>query len=272
MKEREAIRIEKTFIQSTIQQNLRIDQRNPYDIRPIQIQTGPQLGQALVSYGKTKVFANVSCEIVKPSPSQPTEGSIQFNTQYSPMASNIQDYEKQQEMEINLSRMLEKALFRSRAIDTEGLCIIAGEKVWAIKIDIRVLDHVGNVLDCACLATMVALLHFKRPDVSVDGDEVVVYSEDEKTPISLSIHHIPVCVTFAIFDGGERFVIDPCFEEEVAQDGDMTIVINIHREICTISKTGSVLVEMEKIINCSNIAAIKVAELTKIIKEALNNQ
>lgn len=272
MKEREAIPIEKEFIQSAIKKNLRIDQRNLYDIRPIQIQTGPQWGQAFVSYGKTKVFANVSCEIVKPSPSQPAEGSMQFNTQYSPMATNIQDYEKLQEMEVNLSRMLEKALFKSRAIDTEGLCIVAGEKVWAIKIDIRVLDHAGNVIDCACLATMVALLHFKRPDVSVDGDEVVIYSENEKNPISLSIHHIPVCVTFAVLDGGEKFVVDPCFEEEVAQDGHMTIVINIHREICAISKTGSVLVEMEKIMDCSNIAAIKVAELTKIIKDALNNK
>lgn len=31
--------------------------------------------------------------------------------------------------EVLISRMLEKALRRSRAVDTEGLCILAGEKV-----------------------------------------------------------------------------------------------------------------------------------------------
>ena len=33
------------------------------------------------------------------------------------------------EEEVLISRLLEKALKRSRAIDTEGLCIVAGEKV-----------------------------------------------------------------------------------------------------------------------------------------------
>lgn len=33
------------------------------------------------------------------------------------------------EEEVLVSRIIEKALRRSRAIDTEGLCIVAGEKV-----------------------------------------------------------------------------------------------------------------------------------------------
>jgi exosome complex RNA-binding protein Rrp42 (RNase PH superfamily) len=36
------------------------------------------------------------------------------------------------------------------------------------------LADAGNLLDCACLAGIVALKHFRRPDVEVIGDEVTV--------------------------------------------------------------------------------------------------
>jgi exosome complex component RRP45 len=97
-----------------------------------------------------------------------------FNAEYSPMAMEIINTSAQVEMENTLSRVLEKALWKSHAIDTEGLCIVAGEKVWSIKVDVRVLDYDGNPIDCACIAAMVALLHFKRPDVSVDGEDVII--------------------------------------------------------------------------------------------------
>lgn len=30
------------------------------------------------------------------------------------------------------------------------------------------------MLDCACLASMIALKHFRKPEVEVDGEEVIV--------------------------------------------------------------------------------------------------
>lgn len=71
---------------------------------------------------------------------------------------------------------MEKALRRSRAIDTEGLCIVAGEKVWQIRVDLLFLDHDGNLVDCASIAAITALLHFRRPDVTVSGEEVTIVS------------------------------------------------------------------------------------------------
>lgn len=171
--------------------------------------------------------------------------------------------------EIYTSRMLEKALRKSRAVDTEGLCIVAGEKVWAIKVNVRVLDQEGNTLDCACLAAMAALLHFKRPDVSVIGDDVIIHPVHEKIPISLGIHHIPICVTFAFFDNCEKHVIDPILIEEVVSDAQCSLVVNIHRELCTLSKAGGSSIDPEKILLCASIAACRAEELTKIIKDAI---
>ena len=38
----------------------------------------------------------------------------------------------------------------------------------------RILNHEGNVADCASIAGLAALAHFRRPDISLDGDKVTV--------------------------------------------------------------------------------------------------
>ncbi|KAI9092148.1 ribosomal protein S5 domain 2-type protein [Phlyctochytrium arcticum] len=260
---------EKQFILQALDEGLRVDGRGVHDVRKISFALGPQSGHAEVRLGKTRVTANVSCEIIRPRQNQATEGTIQFNTDFSPMASPTFDAFGLSEEEVLVSRLLEKALKQSRAIDLEGLCIVAGEKVWQLRVDLRVLDHEGNIVDCACMAAVAALLHFKRPDVTVIGDEVTVHTIEERSAIPLSVHHIPVCVSFAFFSNGERQVVDPSLVEEQVRECDMTFVVNKHREICTLSKAGGTPIAMEQILNCANIAAAKAEEVTNLIKEAV---
>ena len=73
--------------------------------------------------------------------------------------------------------MLEKVLKRSDAIDRESLCILAGQRVWHIRLTLHFLSDDGNMLDCACLAGISALRHFRKPDVEVIGDEVTIVSQ-----------------------------------------------------------------------------------------------
>ena len=73
-----------------------------------------------------------------------------------------------------MTRLLERCIKESKAVDTESLCIVAEEKVWGIRLDIRILNHEGNVADCASIAGLAALAHFRRPDVSLDGNKVTV--------------------------------------------------------------------------------------------------
>ena len=73
-----------------------------------------------------------------------------------------------------MTRLLERCIKESKAVDTESLCIVAEEKVWGIRLDIRILNHEGNVADCASIAGLAALAHFRRPDVSLDGNIVTV--------------------------------------------------------------------------------------------------
>lgn len=44
------------------------------------------------------------------------------------------------------------------------------------------LDDEGNMLDCASIAAITALRHFRRPDVTVIGEEVTVVSWPASPP------------------------------------------------------------------------------------------
>lgn len=73
-----------------------------------------------------------------------------------------------------MNRLLERNLRQSRFLDVETLCIRAGEKVWQIRVDMNVLNHDGNILDCANIAVICAVSHFRLPEVSVTGDEIKI--------------------------------------------------------------------------------------------------
>lgn len=117
----------------------------------------------------------MSAEVVKPQADRPYEGFILLTTEISPMASS--SYEaggRASDEEVVMARLLDKALRRSNCIDREALCIVAGQSVWQIRLDVHFLDDEGNMLDAASIAAITALRHFRRPDVSVLGEEVTI--------------------------------------------------------------------------------------------------
>ncbi|KAF9157653.1 hypothetical protein BGX21_001866 [Mortierella sp. AD011] len=269
MKELEPSTNEREFLLSALKEGARIDGRKFYDFRTLRLSFGSDYGAVEVQLGNTRVLAKVSCEVIRPFSDKPTEGFLMFNTELSPMASAAFEIGRQTDEEVLVSRLIEKAMRRSRALDTEGLCIVAGEKVWSIRVDIHFLDHDGNLVDAACIAAITALQHFRRPDVTVVGEEVTIHSLEQRNPVPLSIHHIPICVTFAFFDNGEHVLVDPTHLEEQIKEGDMTITMNVHKEVCALSKAGGIPMEVDQILQCSKIATVKATEITAQIEEAL---
>jgi exosome complex component RRP45 len=49
----------------------------------------------------------------------------------------------------------------------------------------------------------------------------------------------------------------------------MTMTLNIHKEICALSKAGGTPLKMETIINCSQIATARAKWITEQIQAAL---
>ncbi|OWK07093.1 EXOSC9, partial [Cervus elaphus hippelaphus] len=152
----------------------RLDGRQTYDYRNIKISFGTDYGCCIVELGKTSVLGQVSCELVSPKLNRATEGILFFNLELSQMAAPAFEPGRQSDLLVKLNRLLQRCLGNSKCIDTESLCVVAGEKVWQIRVDLHLLNHDGNIIDAASIAAIVALCHFRRPDVSVQGDEVTL--------------------------------------------------------------------------------------------------
>ncbi|XP_002745482.1 exosome complex component RRP45 [Callithrix jacchus] len=271
MKETPLSNCERRFLLRAIEEKKRLDGRQTYDYRNIRISFGTDYGCCIVELGKTRVLGQVSCELVAPKLNRATEGILFFNLELSQMAAPAFEPGRQSDLLVKLNRLLERCLRNSKCIDTESLCVVAGEKVWQIRVDLHLLNHDGNIIDAASVAAIVALCHFRRPDVSVQGDEVTLYTPEERDPVPLSIHHMPICVSFAFFQQGTYLLVDPNEREERVMDGLLVIAMNKHREICTIQSSGGIMLLKDQVLRCSKIAGVKVAEITELIQKALEN-
>jgi exosome complex component RRP45 len=134
---------------------------------------------------------------------------------------------------------------------------------------VHLLDYDGGLIDASCIAVIAALQHFRRPDVSIEGDNVTIYTMEERVPVPLSLLHYPICVTFSLFLEGEVVLIDATLQEEMLRDGELTIAINRYGEICQIAKLGGVAMEALTLLNCANVALVKAQEITQFISKKL---
>lgn len=168
-----------------------------------------------------------------------------------------------------LSRILEKAIRRSNALDTESLCIVAGQQCWNVRADVHVLDYDGGLTDASCIAVMAALQHFRRPDVSIEGENVTIYTLAERVPVPLSLLHHPICVTFSFFHDGEVVLLDATLQEEQLREGELIITMNRHGEVCQMAKLGGAPIEAVGLLQCTNVALTKVQAISKLITSRL---
>jgi len=169
-----------------------------------------------------------------------------------------------------MNRILDKGLKRSDAVDKESLCILAGQRVWHVYLTIHCLADAGNLLDCACLAGIVALKHFRRPDVEVIGDEVTVHEPSERAPVPLSINHTPFCFTFAFYtDPAISAILDPSQLEQRLSNGLLSVALTAQREICVLHKAGGVPLAPDEILRIVHIAVDKAKELDALVSTRL---
>ncbi|OQR89760.1 exosome complex exonuclease RRP45 [Thraustotheca clavata] len=216
--------------------------------------------------GRTRVLAVVSGEVVPPFPDRPTEGFLQFNVELSPMGAAVFEHKQAHKAwAAELSRIVERSIRDCKALDTEALAIVAGESVWAIKCTIHVLDHGGNLVDAVSIASVAALMHFRRPETLNDPDSAM---------IPLSLHHIPVSISFCFvqLDPNDQddpvVMLDPTDREEKIVDGNITYTFNSFRELCAVHKIGGVSISTDVVLRCANIAAAKAEDLTDMLKKA----
>ncbi|KAF2150571.1 ribosomal protein S5 domain 2-like protein [Myriangium duriaei CBS 260.36] len=271
---------ERSFLLQSLQSNLRLDSRPLLSHRPLKISFGSTPGLADITLGRTRVAARISCTVTTPFPDRKFDGIFTLATELSPAATPAFEASSSAgsssaDAEALLSRLLEKTIRRSGALDTESLCIVAGEKCFALRADVHVLDFDGNLVDAACLAVVAGLLHFRRPDVEVRGGEVRVFDETEREPVRLNMNHVPLCVSFSVFrnvEGEEILVLDATLLEEQCRDAEVVVGMNRFGEVVQIAKYGGYSVDPMTVLECSRVALEKVKWLNGLLMEKLDEE
>lgn len=259
---------ERNFINKCIAEETRLDGRELLQPRPVKICFGSNWGCCMVSLGKTKAIAQVSCDIQQPKTSRPNEGMIRVNVELSPLAAQHFESGRQTEATVLISRQLEKCFKDSKCVDLESLCIVANKKVWDLRIDISIINHDGNLVDCTSIAMLAALAHFHRPDVTSTGEEVIIHPATEKDFLPLTLFHYPVCISFITFESGKT-IMDPTYMEERVGVAELTLGMNSYRELCSLNfdyLTKTMIIE-DVISAVSNHAANYAANLVQQIKD-----
>ncbi|XP_039059298.1 exosome complex component RRP45B-like isoform X2 [Hibiscus syriacus] len=201
---------DKNFIKTALLSEIRIDGRKPFEYRKISIKFDRGDGSSEVQLGQTRVMGIVTAQLVQPYKDRPKEGTLSIFTEFSPMADPSFEPGRPGELAVELGRIIDRGLRESRAVDTESLCILAGKFVWAIRIDLHILDNGGNLVDAANIAALAALLTFRRPECSLggeDGQEVIVHPPEIREPLPLTVHHLPIAITFGFF-GNEGILMN----------------------------------------------------------------
>ncbi|XP_034825015.1 exosome complex component RRP45 [Maniola hyperantus] len=269
---------EKSFVQKIISEGHRLDGRSYNESRKLDIKFGSEYGSCIVSIGETKVLAQVSCEVVQPKQIRPNEGILYINVEISPMAAPQFEANRQTDLTVYLNRLLEKCYKDSKCIDLESLCIVVEEKVWSLRVDIKILNHDGNLIECSSIATLASLAHFKRPDVTRSGDNIIIHTLAEKDPIPTVLYHYPVCLTFAIFKNN-ILVSDPSHIEEgvctsATEDGDtsgglLVVGMNQYKELCLLNLTGAAIYNTNIVHRAIQSAAETCKNVVDLVKKEI---
>ena len=222
-------------IYNLLLQGKRIDGRGPRDLRSISIQTNLLAkadGSALVSMGSTKILTGIKVEVGSPFPDRPDEGIFTVNAELLPLASTTFEPGPPDERGVELARVVDRSLREGGVMDLKKLCLVEGEKVYVIFIDIYVLDYDGNYFDPSLISALAALATARIPKYEiVDG-------KPQKTGecFTLELNSLPFTVTVGII--GEKFLVDPQIEEEKVLDVSMIMGTDEKGNITCIQKNS----------------------------------
>ena len=240
---------------------LRLHGREAHQLRPLSFTFPlPERGRCMARIGETQAFASVSADIVDvpdSASSMTRHGLLEFHVRVdhaSGSAANAggqQAYRHAQDSAQHIARYLERVIKTSKALDTELLCIVAGQKLWSVRVDVALLSDDGNCLDCCAWAVIAALRHYRRPEVTVRSGHVVVFGPEERDPVPLALHHTPITFRCAIFDvtgttaghaagaGGARWLLDPSASEADAASATVDLAIDEVGNLCGLRMNGA---------------------------------
>lgn len=244
-------------------QGFRLDGRKLDEYRkPLSIETGVTKtaeGSARVVLGETEVIVGVKVELGTPYPDIPDQGTMMVGAELLPLSNPDFELGPPGIEAIELSRVVDRGIRESKAIDFKKLCVKKGELSWMLIIDICSINDAGNLLDASSLGALAALRNMKFP--KIDGEKVDYQTKTDK---GLEITDTPIAVT--VIKIGEHFLVDPTIEEQASIDARLTVTTLSDGTLCAMQKGGEVPLMEEDIVKMVDLATKKGKELRKLFK------
>jgi exosome complex component RRP42 len=257
--------LRKAQLLDLLSKGTRLDGRSLNEVRKIEIQTGlieKANGSAMVSLGRTQVIAGVMVDKGTPFPDTPDKGLLVVGAEVLPLAASYVEAGPPDEKAIELARVVDRGVRESEMIDVGSLVIKEGKFVYAVFVDVNVLNVDGNLFDATNYAVVSALLTARMPRFELDGD--TVKNTGEKMP--LPVRKIPVSLTMASISN--TLVADPTSEEEAVMDARITLTTDDEGYICAGQKGEPGSLTQEQILTAAEWSIARGKEIRAAIKEA----
>ncbi len=258
--------IKKEYINELVAQEKREDDRAFDEHRNIKIIPNyikKAEGSAYVELGDTKVIVGVKYDAGKPFADIPNQGVMTTSAEFAPMASPEFESGPPGENAIELARVVDRGIRESEAIDTKKLCIIPGEKVYIVFVDIQILDNCGNLIDACGIAAITALLTARMPVYDKDGNPT-----EEMVPLPLN--KIPITCTMVKVNN--KLLLDPALDEEKVLDSRITVSTDDDGNIVAMQKGTGGSFKLEEIMEAVKISKEQGKKIREIIKNSIKEE
>ena len=216
-------------------------------------------GSARVKLGGTDVIVGTKFEIGKPYDDSPNEGSISVGVELTPLASPIYEVGPPQPTEVELARVVDRAIRESHCVDLESFCLVEGEQVLSLYIDAYAITQDGNLLDATSMAALAALNTTRLTKVE---EGKLLHGEFSG---KLKLKNQPLLATFAKVGG--TLLLDPDLGEETAMHARFSFGSTEDGTLVAFQKGGSGGMSMEEIQRSIEIGLKVTKENRKKLKE-----
>ena len=249
-----------------LSRGMRVDGRGLSDTRELTIETNvieKAEGSSRVKLGNTELIAGVKVNMGTPFPDTPDNGLLVVSAEVLPLASPYAEPGPPDESTIELARVADRGIRESGMIDVSKLVLVEGKHVYAVFVDVSILNVDGNLFDATSYAVVASLLTTKIPKYTIDEKGPPVKTE-ETTP--LPIQTIPVSMTMAKI--GDHLLLDPTSEEEALMDARITFVTDDRGNICAGQKGMPGSLTTQQVLQAASTARLKGEETRMKIKKA----
>ncbi|OWZ05846.1 Exosome complex uclease [Phytophthora megakarya] len=270
---------EQKYIIHGVAADVRADGRDRLSYRNLSLETSllaQSNGSARASLeaSGTDVLASVKLEVASPLPEAPNAGIVHVSVSCCPSVSAKLYGRAVEELNVELSQLMTRLLLSCPAAELKTYCIIPGESVWAISIDVMVFESTGNLPDVISMAIYAALNDTVFPAVRLVGvegeDKTIEVDTDPAAGTLMMAEQWPICVTLSKI--GDYFITDPLQEEELCTTAQISVAVNPDGSVCGVQKSGTGAIEMEEMQQMIDEACARSKELFKLLQGALCEQ